>query len=54
MIASCDAFDAVIAALATRAVAVGRVHQPDEQQRDLAAVEGWINLPQGTLNSLID
>jgi predicted nuclease with RNAse H fold len=54
MIASCDAFDAVIAALATRAVAVGRVHKPDVHQRELAAVEGWINLPKGTLNSLID
>ncbi|MEY4532849.1 MAG: hypothetical protein RI926_618 [Actinomycetota bacterium] len=54
MIASCDTFDAVIAALATRAVAVGRVHQPDAQQRELAAVEGWINLPNGSLDSLID
>lgn len=54
MIASCDAFDAVIAALASRAVALGRVHKPDAQHRVLAEVEGWINLPNGTLQSLID
>lgn len=54
MIASCDAFDAVVASLATRAVAVGRCHRPHDQQRQLAAVEGWIHLPQGSVNSLID
>jgi predicted nuclease with RNAse H fold len=54
MIDSCDAFDAVVAALAARAVAVGRCSRPTERQRELAAVEGWINLPLGTLPSLID
>lgn len=40
IITFCDAFDADIAALDTQAVAVGDVHQPDAQQRELAAVEG--------------
>jgi len=54
MITSCDAFDAVVASLATRAVASGRYHRPDDQQRELAGVEGWIHLPQGSVTSLID
>ncbi|MEY2698156.1 MAG: hypothetical protein RL720_112 [Actinomycetota bacterium] len=54
MIDSCDAFDAVVASLATRAVAIGRSYRPDEQQRKLARVEGWIHLPQGSMHSLID
>lgn len=53
MVKSCDAFDAVIAALATRAVATGRYLTPSPQQRELAHAEGWISLPQGTLASVV-
>ena len=54
MISSCDAFDAVVSALAARAVAVGRSYGPDSDQLELARLEGWIHLPQGSLNALID
>jgi len=52
MISSCDAFDAVIAAFAARAVAVGKYFPPQADQQDIARVEGWISLPQGPLSSL--
>ena len=54
MISSCDAFDAVIASFAARAVAQGLTVMPRTDQLPLAKIEGWISLPQGTLNSLID
>lgn len=54
MVDSCDAFDAVIAALAARAVATGRSTQPSSQHTEIARIEGWIHLPLGTLSSLID
>ena len=53
MISSCDAFDAVVAAFAARAVAKGQYLPPREDQLALAKVEGWVTLPQGTLNSLL-
>jgi predicted nuclease with RNAse H fold len=53
MVKSCDAFDAVIAALATYAVETGRYIKPTGQQRKFAQTEGWIALPQGTLGELI-
>jgi predicted nuclease with RNAse H fold len=53
MISSCDAFDAVIAAFAARAVAMGQYLPPREGQLALAKVEGWVTLPQGTLHSLL-
>lgn len=52
MIESCDAFDAVIAAFAARAAALGRYQHPREDQLAQAATEGWIALPQGPLDSL--
>lgn len=52
MITSCDAFDAVIAAIAARAVAMGKYLPPKVDQQDIARVEGWISLPQGPLSSL--
>ena len=52
MITSCDAFDAVIAAIAARAVAVGKYLPPQADQQAIARVEGWISLPQGPLSSL--
>lgn len=54
MISSCDAFDAIIAALATRAVATGRYLPPNPSQLALARQEGWIALPQGSLSCLVD
>ena len=52
MISSCDAFDAVIAALAARASAVGRTLPPNEDQVSTARVEGWVALPVGLLSTL--
>ncbi|MFM5905066.1 MAG: DUF429 domain-containing protein [Micrococcales bacterium] len=52
MIDSCDAFDAVVAALSARAVTVGQYLAPTEQDLPLAKIEGWVALPTGTLNQL--
>ncbi len=52
MITSCDAFDAVIAAFAARAVALGKYVAPEATQLELARVEGWIALPAGQLQDL--
>lgn len=53
MISSCDAFDAVIAACAARAVAQGNYLPPASHQLDQARVEGWIALPQGKFTDLV-
>ncbi|MDF9809424.1 putative nuclease with RNAse H fold [Aurantimicrobium minutum] len=52
MISSCDAFDAVIAAIVARASAVGRTLPLNEDQVSTARVEGWVALPVGPLNTL--
>lgn len=52
MISSCDAFDAVIAAFAARAVSLGKYVAPEATQLGLAHVEGWIALPEGQLQDL--
>lgn len=39
------AFDALIAAMVARAAHLKLVHEPDDADRDLARVEGWIALP---------
>ena len=52
MVDSCDAFDAVIAALAARAAQLGRYTPPTEAQLDRARIEGWVALPQGKLSDL--
>ncbi|EWM62973.1 MULTISPECIES: DUF429 domain-containing protein [Micromonospora] len=49
-----DAFDAVIASLAARAAATGRVNGPNDEQRPLARSEGWIALPTSPLRVLIE
>jgi predicted nuclease with RNAse H fold len=49
-----DAFDAVIAALGARAVALGHFRRPTRHERPAAAVEGWIALPTCDLSHLID
>jgi hypothetical protein len=46
------AFDAVIAALVTRAVARGLTTGPGPDDRALAAVEGWIHVPTCSLAEL--
>jgi predicted nuclease with RNAse H fold len=48
-----DATDAVIAALAARAAALGRATAPAPRHRDAAATEGWIALPTGPLSDLV-
>jgi len=53
MVASGDAFDAVIAALVTRAAARGRYIPPPADVAERATREGWIVLPAGDLESLI-
>jgi predicted nuclease with RNAse H fold len=53
MLQSTDCFDAVIAALAARAVALGAYSKPSKDQLDKAKVEGWICLPSGDIASLI-
>jgi predicted nuclease with RNAse H fold len=49
-----DAFDALIAAVGARAVGLGHFRRPDERERPLAAVEGWIALPTCDLAGLCD
>jgi predicted nuclease with RNAse H fold len=53
MLASTDCFDAVIAALAARAVALGAYNKPSKDQLAKAKVEGWICLPSGDISTLI-
>jgi hypothetical protein len=47
-----DAFDSVIAALNARAVAISLTHGPSPQLRAQAQREGWVHLPEGSLNLL--
>ena len=53
MLSSTDCFDAVIAALAARAVALSAYSKPTNQQRAKAKIEGWICLPTADLDSLV-
>lgn len=53
MLESTDCFDAVIAALATRAAYRGQYQKPSKDQQEAARVEGWIALPSGGLERLI-
>lgn len=52
LIASDDAFDAMIAAIAARAKALGYTSGPPEHKRDQARREGWIALPTVELDAL--
>ena len=52
MIESADCFDAVIAALAARAVYLGKYNKPKVAQLEMAKVEGWIGLPEKGLGAL--
>jgi hypothetical protein len=53
MVESCDAFDAVIAALATRAAALNQYEKPSAQLLAQAKIEGWIALPNQSIEALI-
>jgi predicted nuclease with RNAse H fold len=53
MVESCDAFDAVVAALAARSAFLGQYELPSEQQLKHALVEGWVALPKGHLSDLV-
>lgn len=53
MLSSTDCFDAVIAALAARAVALGAYSKPSNDQLAKAKVEGWICLPSEDISTLI-
>jgi predicted nuclease with RNAse H fold len=53
MLISTDCFDAVIAALAARAVALGAYSKPSKDQLAKAKVEGWICLPSEGLLALV-
>nr|WP_246158787.1 DUF429 domain-containing protein [Micromonospora palomenae] len=49
-----DTLDSVIAALNARAAAIGVATQPDDEQRMIARIGGWIALRTGALSGLID
>lgn len=53
MISSTDAFDAAIAALATRAAALGKYEEPPKEHLKTAKIEGWIALPKGQISDLV-
>jgi predicted nuclease with RNAse H fold len=50
--ASDDLFDAVVASLSARAVAVGQSLSPPASHAEAALTEGWIHVPSGGLASL--
>ena len=54
MIGSDDAFDAVIAALITRAHTVGGTHPVPPTLREQADREGWIALPSIPLHAIFE
>lgn len=53
MIESCDAFDSVIAALATRSAALGQYQAPEAALIEQAKIEGWVALPNASLGGLV-
>lgn len=53
LIESCDAFDALIAAFATRAVVMGQSTKVPEDLMDIAEIEGWLYLPNASFEQLI-
>ncbi len=53
MVASGDAFDAVVAAIAGRNAALGRYESPRPSQLDRARSEGWIALPTDRFRDLV-
>jgi hypothetical protein len=53
LISSTDAFDAVIASLATRAAAIALYSKPPVEILDKAKIEGWIALPSSSIADLL-
>jgi predicted nuclease with RNAse H fold len=53
MIESCDAFDSVVAALATRFAQLGAYEPPTPAQLTKAKIEGWVALPNQPLAAAI-
>jgi predicted nuclease with RNAse H fold len=53
MVSSTDAFDAVIASLATRAAAINQYLPPPKEILAVTRVEGWIALPTGLITDLL-
>lgn len=53
LVLSCDAFDSFIAALATRAAALGFFEPPEDELLNRAQAEGWIALPNVELEQLL-
>jgi predicted nuclease with RNAse H fold len=53
MVESCDAFDAVIAALAARFAYLGAYERPTAEQLKLAQLEGWVALPNQPLTNAL-
>jgi hypothetical protein len=51
MVESCDAFDAVIAALAARFAYLGAYEEPTAEQLEIANLEGWVALPNRPLGA---
>lgn len=51
---SADAFDAVIAGCAARAAALNKYDLPSPSIYQLAQQEGWIVLPEGSFDSLVE
>lgn len=49
---SCDALDAIFAALAARAAQLGHFNKPSADQLALAEIEGWLALPDVGLEDL--
>jgi hypothetical protein len=54
MVDSCDAFDAVIAALAARSAYLGCYQAPNQDQLERAKIEGWMALPNQPIETLIN
>jgi len=53
MVESCDAYDAVIAALAAGSSALGRSTTAPSEKLAQAQIEGWVALPTGPLSDLL-
>jgi predicted nuclease with RNAse H fold len=53
MMESCDAFDSVVAALATRFAQLGAYEPPTKAQLTKAKIEGWVALPNQPLATAI-
>lgn len=53
MIGSDDLLDALVASLSARAVSIGKSTAPEKEEKEQANKEGWIHLPEGSLQDLL-